>query len=143
MCSFLVAQDWIRKMNINNLDDTTSRWKTHYPGSVILCSQDDGAVDAIVIGRFASGNLDTSVSNRGYAPGYRLNINLDANAIATVQKILNSGLFDFASAIYSPLKKRHRDLLRKIQGPATRGGRGKGGKGEGQVSRTKMRRRGS
>ena len=105
MCSFLVAQDWIRKMNINNLDDTTSRWKTHYPGSVILCSQDDVAVDAIVIGRFASGNLDTSVSNRGYAPGYRLNINLDADTIATVQKILNSGLFDDASAIYSSLKK--------------------------------------
>jgi hypothetical protein len=105
MCSFLVAQDWIRKMNINNLDDTTSRWKTHYPGSVILCSQDDGAVDAIVIGRFASGNLDTSVSNSGHAPGYRLNINLDTDTIATVQKILNSGLFDDASAIYSPLKK--------------------------------------
>jgi hypothetical protein len=32
-------------------------------------SQDDSAVDAIVVGRFASGNLDTSVPNRGYAGG--------------------------------------------------------------------------
>jgi hypothetical protein len=43
------------------------------------------------------------------------------------QKILNSGPFDDASAIYLfTLEKRHRDLLRKIQGPTTRGGKGKG-----------------
>jgi hypothetical protein len=73
------------------LDKARRRWKrskistmTNYPGSVvILCSQDDGTVDAIVVGRFASGNLDMGT----YAPGYRLNINLDAGTIATVQKI--------------------------------------------------------
>jgi hypothetical protein len=93
-----------RKMNVNNLDEKTLRWKPSYPGSVILCSQDGGAVNAIVVGQFLSGNLDTSVSNRGHAPEYRLSINLDAGTIATVQKILRSGPFDDAADIYSPVE---------------------------------------
>ena len=53
------------------------------------------------------------------------------------QKILS---FDDASAIYlfTLEKKRHRDLLRKIQGPILRGGKGKG-KGRGGKENEEMR----
>jgi hypothetical protein len=82
------------------LDEKKLAWKPNYPGSVILCNQNGGAVNAIVVGQFLSGNLDTAISDRGYPPGYRLTINLDAGTIATLQNILKSGPFDDESDTY-------------------------------------------
>jgi hypothetical protein len=97
-----------RKININNLDQKNLTWKVNYPGSLILCTQNGGAVNAIIVGQFSTGSLHTAVSDRGYAPSYRVILNLDAETIGTLQNILKSGPFnsdnDDKQKVYSPLK---------------------------------------
>jgi len=115
-------------MNLNNLDKKKLTWKPNYPGSVVLCNQNSGAVNAIVVGQFLSGSLDTAVSDRGYqAPGYRLTINIDAGTIATLQKILKSGPFEDED-IYSPLKNGAATFSVKFKALKQEEKKGKGGK---------------
>ena len=83
-----------RKININNLNQKNLTWKVNYPGSLILSTQNGGAVNAIIVGQFSTGSLHTAVSDRGYAPSYRVILNLDAETIGTLQKILKSGPFN-------------------------------------------------
>jgi hypothetical protein len=97
-----------RKININNFNQKNLTWKANYPGSLILCSQNSGAANAIIVGQFSIGNLHSAVSDRGYDPSYRVILNLDAETIGTLQKILESGPFnsddDDERKVYSPLK---------------------------------------
>ena len=110
-----------RKININNFNKKNLTWKANYPGSLILCSQNGGAANAIIVGQFSTGNLHTAVSDRGYAPSYRVILNLDAETIGTLQKILKSGPFnsddDDKRKVYSPLKNNTATFTMKFKIP--------------------------
>lgn len=71
---------------------------------MLLCNRDNGSVDAIVVGRFSTGNLTTAVNDLGFAPAYTVEDGPRSQYRRCLAKILDGGPFENTSSVYSPLK---------------------------------------
>ncbi|KAN0069654.1 hypothetical protein V8E54_011960 [Elaphomyces granulatus] len=84
-----------KKSNVTNFKRNEIAWKLTFKGFEVLSWTGDearrGAANLFVISSIEGGNLANAVSDYGYHPAYRLNLNLEQDAMAALRTVLDGG----------------------------------------------------